>query len=142
MGDESKSVVAADDHLAAEELERRVALIRENMTEVVHELDYRRSELHDVQEKLKKRTVVAAVGGGVLVAASAALGFSVYRSRTRRPRSETARALIAPQLVRVTRYESLLHKFVSAAAGALVTMAVKAVALRLMPAPQPAAEAE
>ncbi len=135
MGEGTNGVTAADEQLAAEELEQRVALIREHMTDVVSELDYRRHELFDVKGQLRKHAgLMAAIGGGVLLLAGGAVAYSVYRSR--KAKEEQRRRFFAPKMVK--QYESLWHKALSAAAGALATLAVKAVASELM---KPALEA-
>ena len=83
MGEGTNGLTAyGDEKLAPEELEQRVALIREHMTDVVSELDYRRHELMDVKLQLQRHGgLAAAIGGGLLLVAGAGLGYSVYRSR-------------------------------------------------------------
>jgi hypothetical protein len=105
----------------ADKLEQRVANIREHMGDVVRELDHRRHDLMDVKGQLKKHApVVAAVGGGVLLLAGGAIGLSMYRSR----QAARTRRVVETKHT----YEGILHKVVSAAAGALVGVLVKSLA--------------
>jgi len=132
MGEGTNGVTGADERVAAEELEQRVALIREHMTDVVSELDYRRHELFDVKGQLKKHAgLVAAIGGGVLLLTGGAIGWSVYKSRKAKAEARK-RTLFGPRIVKVSQYESIWHKIASAAAGVLATMAAKALAAQLV----------
>lgn len=110
----------------ADKLEQRVAMIREDMGDVVRELDHRRHELTDVKGQLKKHApLVAGIGGGVLLLAGGAIGLSVYRSRRREEVRRTYER-------REKQYESVLHRILTAAAGAFVGVLVKSLATRLM----------
>jgi hypothetical protein len=138
MGEATNGVSAPNEQVSAEELEQRVALIRAHMTDVVSELDYRRHELLDVRVQLKKHGgLLAAVGGGVLLLVGATVGVSLWRARKRR--AELERGWPRPRVVR--EHETVVHKLISAAAGALATVAVKAVATRLLRPALPAGEA-
>ena len=108
-----------------EKLQQRVAMIRDHMGDVVKELDHRRHELTDVKGQLKKHApLVAGVGGGLLLLTGGAIGLSIYRSKQREKRRVS--------FEREQAYESVLHKVLSAAAGALVGVLVRSLATRFM----------
>ena len=111
-----------------DKLEQRVAMIREHMGDVVAELDHRRHELTDVKVQLKKNgPVLAGIGGGVLLLAGGAIGYSVYQSKKR---AEIRRAY--ERSVKQKQYESVFHRVLTAAAGAFFGVLVKSLATRLM----------
>lgn len=114
------------------QLEQKVGIIREHLTDVVSELDHRRHEAMDVRGQLKKHApLVAGVVGGALLIGGAITGYSIYRARTR------------PKVIEVEKkeYEGILHKILSAAAGAIVGVVAKTLAQKLM-APASAAAVE
>lgn len=110
---------------SAEQLEQKVELIREHLTDVVSELDYRRHEMMDVPGQLKKHAgLVAAIAGGATLLAGGAVGLAIYRSRRAAGKKVT--------VVKVKQYEGMFHRVLTAAAGAMVGVLVKTLAQKLM----------
>lgn len=106
-------------------LEQRVAMIRGDLGNVVRELEARRHALTDVKGQLQRHAPVAAlVGSGVLLLAGGALGLSVYRARKRRALVQRAKQQLA--------YESILHRALTAAAGAVFGVLAKSLATRFV----------
>lgn len=131
MGEGTNGVTVRQTPPDPDKLEQRVAMIREHLGDVVKELDHRRHELTDVKLQLEKHApLVAGIGAGVVALIGAGIGYSVYQSKKREK--------LKVKLEREQQYESILHKVISTAAGALVGVAVKALANRFM---KPAIEA-
>ena len=129
MGEGANGVSGSSEQATAEELEQRVALIRAHMTDVVSELDYRRHALMDVKGQLKRHAgLVATIGGGVLLLVGAGIGLSIRRAKRRE--QELKRGWLRPRLIR--EHEGLVHKVLSAAAGALAAVLVKSLATRVL----------
>jgi hypothetical protein len=124
--DGSSDVADPNDGKSVQQLEQKVGLIREHLTDVVSELDYRRHELMDVKGQLRKHAgLIAGIAGGAVLIAGGIIGFSVYRSRTRPP----------PRYVRVDKVqqpESVGHRIATVAAGAIVGVLAKGLAMRFL----------
>jgi hypothetical protein len=108
---------------SAAQLEEKVGLIREHLTDVVSELDFRRHELMDMRGQLRRHAgLIAGIVGGALLITGGIVSFSVYRAKKR------------PKVVEVERkqYEGVLHRVLTAAAGAVVAVVARSAARRLI----------
>ena len=135
MGERANGVSdrSAGNKKSAEHLEQQVGLIREHLTDVVSELDYRRHELMDFKGQLKKRApLLAMIGAGALAAIGAGVAVSMWRKRTQ-PRNKLKRLKQARFVtIEGNPYESIWHRIATAAAGALAAVAVKSLAETLV----------
>jgi hypothetical protein len=134
MGQRTDDLTHPDEAARAEapaELEHEVEEIRENMTEIVGELDRRRHEVFDLGSQLRKNAVPLAVAGlGLVFIAAGATTLSVRRKRQRnRPLAKArrfgealSRMIEHPELVaqpRPTIGRKALGAVVGAVAGSL-----------------------
>jgi hypothetical protein len=133
-------------HGEPEELEREVEDIRENIDELVTELDRRGQELLDWRSQLRKhKLLLLAVGASCLVGLSLtlALGAAKRRRRNRffakagRLREALARMVAHPELVAQPQ-PGIGKKALTAAVSAGVGALAKTLARQLAEAPEPA----
>jgi hypothetical protein len=130
-----------------EELEREVEDIREDMTDIVSELDRRGHEAFDWRMQLRKHAApLIFTGLGLLVVAAGKSAFSARRRRrnnrplakARRMREALARMIAHPELVAQPR-PSIANRALAAAVGAAAGSVAKALtdraARRIVPAP-------
>ena len=127
------SVGLTDEEQQPERLEREVENIRDNMSDIVGELDRRRHELFDWRSQLRKHgLLLAAVGVGWVLAFSVTLAIrSAKRRRENRPlakarrlRAAVSRMIAHPELVAQPQ-PSVTKKALAAAASATMTVVAR-----------------
>ena len=118
-----------------EELEREVEEIRDDMTDIVSELDRRGHEAFDWRMQLRKHAApMMFTGLGFLAVAAGAIALSVRRkrrnnrplARARRLREALARMIAHPELVAQPR-PSIANRALAAAVSAAAGSVAKAV---------------
>jgi hypothetical protein len=114
-------------------LEHEVELIREHLSEVVSELDYRRHELMDFRAQLQKhKGAIAAVICGVVLVTGGAIAVGAWRAR--RARTVAARlerlklAFRNASRDNLVRQESIGHKVAAAVLATLASTVIKQLA--------------
>lgn len=136
MGQRADDVTGAE---APEELEHEVGEIRENMTEIVGELDRRRHEALDLRLQLRRNAVPLVIAGvGLAVLAAGAGSLSARRRRRRnRPLAKArsfgealSRMFAHPELVAQPR-PSIARKALGAAVSAVAGSLAKTLTDRL-----------
>jgi hypothetical protein len=136
MGERTDDVRDID---SPENLEQEVEDIRDNMTDIVGELDRRRHEVLDWRLQLRRRAgplAMAAVGLVILVGSAA--GLSIWRRRrrnrpvakARRLRDALSRMIAHPELV-AQPHPSIAKKALAAAASAAAARLAKTITERL-----------
>ena len=124
-----------------EQLEHEVEHIRSHMNGLVRELDRRRHELLDWRHQVRKNALP--IGVGTIGVFCVVAGLALLRARRKRRRNKLAakiellrdalsRMVAHPELV-ARREQTLGKAAVSAATGALVGAAARAVAARVAP---------
>jgi len=136
-----------DDLMDSEELEAEVEAIRDDMTDIVSELDRRGHEAFDWRMQLRKHAAPMMLTGlGFLAVAAGATALSVRRRRlrnrplakARRLRDALARMIAHPELVAQPRpsiANRALAAAVSAAAGSVAKVVTDRAARKIVPAP-------
>jgi hypothetical protein len=129
MGERTNGVTDRSASKSADQLEQQVGLLREHLTDVVSELDYRRHELMDVKGQLKKRApLIAMIAAGALVMVGGAVAASMWRKRL--PPKKRAKTRVVT--LEGKPYESVWHRIATAGAGALAAVAARALAQHLI----------
>jgi hypothetical protein len=121
---------------AAEQLERKVGAIRENLDGLVTEFDHRRHRI--------ARRYVRPVALVLAVAGVGALGAFVWYRASRKPPSRIARMRVAlaramahPDRVAAPAQPSIANRVAAAAAGAAVSIGVRRLLLAVFPSGDP-----
>jgi hypothetical protein len=124
-----------------EVIEGRIGLLRQELGDLVAELDRRRHEATDIRLQVKRHPMIA---GAAAVTVAAAIGgivaFAVWNARRReRPIEKARRARRAMQRLmddpeHLAREPSIMEKVLAAAGTAAASLLVKRVLDRTMPA--------
>jgi hypothetical protein len=145
MGSTTVELTGSDEREEPEELEREVEDIRENIDDIVTELDRRKDELFDWKLQAQKHKVLLlAVAASCLVGFSLTVGLGVARRRRRnrffaragRLRDALARMIEHPELVAQPQ-PGVGKRALTAAVGAAVGALAKALVRQVADTPEP-----